>query len=608
MSWTDGPAAVASLSPVTLSVVRGALEQIADEMDLHLIRAAISPIISEMYDCGSGLFHARTGETIAQGHYGLPIFLASMQLLVQNLIPHVEARGGFDEGDVWIVNDPYFAGTHLSDIRLVAPYFRDGQLFALLATTGHMMDIGGSAAGGWAPNATDIHQEGLLIPPMRLYARGVLNAEIRDMILRNLRLPLEVGGDLEAMLNVFHVGRTGLGRLLDRYGVATATSAIDELMDRSEQQIRACIQSMPDGDYGFSDFLDNDGHTDAPIPVTTTLRVRGGELTFDFTGSAESPKGPMNLSRNTTISTCFVALKHMFPEVPVNGGTFRALKFVIPEGCIFAAEYPLPVGGYLEVVGCLMNTVFGAMAAALPGQTPAAWFGTTGVFNFSGVDPRTKRFFVSTWIYPGGYGGTAETDGLVHGTSPLSLARIMSFELSEHRAPIHFEQVALRPGSGGSGQHTGGCGSIFEITALEDCTVSVLGDRVDHQPFGILGGGPAASNEVVFTLGGAEWVPPMRSKVQNLALRPGDRIRASSPGGGGYGDPQRRPVEDVRRDVARGYITPKTARDVYGVALMPADPNARLIVRPQVDQATTHQLRNAQPACDGQDRSEEITA
>lgn len=572
------------MDPVTLSVVRGALEQVADEMDLHLIRSAISPIISEMYDCGSGIFHPETGETIAQGHYGLPIFLASMQLLVQNLIPYVNARGGFCEGDVWAVNDPYFSGTHLPDIRMVAPYFRDGKLLALMATTGHWMDIGGASAGGWAPNATDIHQEGLLIPPHKLCEGGLPNETATSFILSNLRLPVEVGGDMQAMLNVFNVAHAGLDRLMSRYGEHTFVSAVDEMMVRSERQIRSYINELPEGEYPFSDYLDNDGNTDAPIPLSLTVKVSKGQLEFDFTGSAPNPRGPMNLSRNTTISTCFVALKHLFPDVPVNGGTFRALKFTIPDGSIFAAEYPRPVGGYLEVVGCLMNMVFGALAPAMPDRAPAAWFGTTGVFNFSGINPDTGRFFVSTWIYPGGYGGTRATDGLVHGTSPLSLARIMSFELTERRTPIRFERVALREDSGGAGWHAGGCGSIFEITTLSECTFTVLGDRVDHNPFGVLGGGEAAPNDIVFTLDGKEWRPPMRSKCQNLLMQPGDRVRASSPGGGGYGDPLDRSIEDIERDLALGYLHAKRAEAAYGVVFADADTS-------RIDVAATEKAR-----------------
>ncbi|MDO8301055.1 hydantoinase B/oxoprolinase family protein [Lacisediminimonas sp.] len=555
------------MDTVTISVVRGALEQIANEMDMHVIRAAISPIISEMNDCANGIFNAVTGETIAQGQFGLPVFLANMQFMVQRMNQEVAASGGWNEGDVWMTNSPYFGGTHLPDVTMVAPYFRDGKLLAILATTGHMIDIGGSAPGGFAPNAKDIHQEGIFIPPLKLVDRGVRNEGVMQMVLRNLRLPAEVGGDLRAMNNVFDVARQRLDRVLGKFGEQTVAEVIDEMVVRSERQMRSYIEEIPDGEYHFEDYLDNDGVTDAPIKTALTIRVAGADIEFDFTGTAPPSVGPMNLSRTSTMSMCYVALKHIFPDVPVNGGTFRAVKFNVPEHCVFSAQYPTPVGGYLEVAGKVVDLVFGALAQAIPQRTPAAFFGTTGVFSFGGVHPDSGRYFVSTWVYPGGYGGSHQSDGLVHGVTPQSMARVMSYELTEHRAPVRFERVEMREDSGGAGWHRGGCGSTFELTALAPISMTVLGDRVDYSPFGIVGGKDAMPNEVEFTIDGNKWKPPMRSKVQNLPMKAGDRFRASSPGGGGYRNPLERPVEQVERDLNLGIISEATATTDYGVVI-----------------------------------------
>jgi N-methylhydantoinase B len=262
-----------------------------------------------------------------------------------------------------------------------------------------------------------------------------------------------------------------------------------------------------------------------------------------------------------------VAIKHLFPEVPVNGGTFRPMHFNVPVGSMLAAEYPKPVGGYLEVSSALMNVVFGALAPAVPERVPAAWFGTTGALTFGGSHPETGRYYISTWIYPGGYGGSHASDGLVHGTSPLSLARLMSFELAERRAPIRFEEVVLREDTGGAGHRRGGCGSTYKMSVWADTSVSMLGDRVDHRPFGVFGGGEGAGNEVVFNLAGVNWIPPMRSKCQNVVMRSGDSVKASSPGGGGYGKPFERLPESIEDDLNLGYISPKTAENVYGVVI-----------------------------------------
>jgi N-methylhydantoinase B len=233
--------------PVTLAVVRGALEQIADEMDLHLIRAALSPIISETNDCAHGLYDATSGETIAQGGYGLPQFLANMQWTVQRVIAVAAREGGFTEGDLWIVNDPYLSGTHLNDVILVAPVFVDGRLFALFANTGHWMDMGGSVPGGWAPSATEIHQEGIIIPPLKLIEGGRYNEAVVRLITANVRLPQQLKGDLAAMINVFAVGRRGLDALIAKYGEATLRGCIAEMMDRSERQMRSYISERGGG-------------------------------------------------------------------------------------------------------------------------------------------------------------------------------------------------------------------------------------------------------------------------------------------------------------------------------------------------------------------------
>lgn len=553
--------------PVTLAVVRGALEQSADEMDLHLIHAAISPIISETNDCAHGIFHPTTGETIAQGRYGLPVFLANMQFTVTNLIALVANEGGFHEGDLWIVNDPYISGTHLQDVVLVCPYFVEGELFALLASTGHWTDIGGSVPGGFAPRATEIQQEGLIIPPMKLYDCGKRNEQLVKMFTGNVRLPDQAAGDLSAMCNVFNVGRRGLDLLVQRYGPQKLAACISEIMDRSEAQMRSHIAEIPDGTYRFEDYFDNDGIVDAPVKVALTLTKSGTELNFDFADTDGVTRGPINLALSTTLSSCYVALKHIFPEVPVNGGAFRPTKFNVPEGCLLAVKYPTPVGGYLEVVGRLLDVVFGALAQAIPQRTPAASFGTTGVTTVGGRHPHTGRYYVAVFPYPGGYGACQGGDGLVHGVTPQSLANFMSIEMSEHRYPLRFQSFAIREDSGGAGRFRGGCGTTYSFETWGDCVVSVLGDRVDHVPFGIVGGRPAAPNDIRYRIGNEEHVPPLRSKYERQPLKPGDLVKNSSPGGGGFGNPLERPLDCVEEDLNLGYISRATAERDYGVVI-----------------------------------------
>jgi N-methylhydantoinase B len=553
------------MDPVTLAVVRGALEQISDEMDLHLIHAALSPIISETNDCAHGIYLPDTGETIAQGSYGLPQFLANMQFTVQHVVKVAEAQGGFHDGDIWILNDPYCSGTHLQDIVLISPYFVDGKLALLLANTGHWMDIGGTTPGGWVPNATSIHQEGVIIPPVRLCDAGVINHPLIDTIMANSRLAEQVRGDLAAMMNVFTVGRRGIDALYAKHGAAKLGDAIAEMMLRSEAQMRSYIEEIPDGVYRVKDYFDNDGVEDKALTVELTLTVSGSDLHFDFTGTSPLTKGPMNISASTAKSMCFVALKHIFPDVPVNGGAFRPIRFSIPHASILSAIYPAPVGGTTDVTQRVVDVVFGALAQAIPEKVPAAPFGTTGVVTISGMRPKTNNYFVAVYPYPGGYGGSAVSDGLVNGTPPGSMAKFMSVEMSEYRYPVRFNYHAIRDGSGGAGRHRGGCGTAFGITALAECDVSVLGDRVDHVPFGVQGGESAAPNSVSFLIGKKEWVAPLRSKMTAVHLKPGDSIHLKSPGGGGFGRPRERDPESVLEDLNSGLIDRATAETVYGV-------------------------------------------
>ena len=560
------------VDPVTLAVVRGALEQIADEMDLHLIRAALSPIISETNDCAHGLYDPASGETIAQGSYGLPQFLANMQWTVQRVIAEAAAEGGFADGDLWIVNDPYLSGTHLNDVVLVSPVFVDGALFTLFANTGHWMDMGGSAPGGWVPSATEIHQEGIIIPPLKLFERGRYNEAVVRLITANVRLPEQLRGDLTAMINVFAVGRRGLNALIGKYGQATLQGCIAEMMDRSERQMRSYVAEIPDGTYAALDWFDNDGVDDAPLCVALAITVTGSDLHFDFTGTAPAARGPMNISDGTTKSMCLVALKHVYSDVPVNGGAFRPARFTIPPQSILAAEYPSPVGGTTDVVQRVVDVVFAALAQAIPALTPAAPFGTTGVSTVAGRHPESGAYYVAVYPYPGGYGASARSDGLVNGTPPGSMAKFMSIELSEHRYPLRFDYYRIREGSGGAGQYRGGCGTAYGITALAPCLVSILGDRVDHQPPGIEGGHPAAGNEVRIVTGGQVWTPPMRSKADRMALSAGDSIRLASPGGGGYGSPLLRNVRAVEDDLNAGLIGRTAAEATYGVVVATETP------------------------------------
>lgn len=557
-----------AIDPITLSVVQGALVSVVDEMDLRLIRAAISPIVSEAKDMADGIFDPETGEMVSQGQAGLPVFLAQMQFTVQLCIEYAQRRGGFRPGDVWITNDVYRGGTHLNDIQLVTPFFHDGELEFLLACTAHWQDIGGSTPGGWTPHAVEVFEEGIQIPPLLLYDEGVVNQTAMDMILANVRLQEDLQGDLVAMLAALREGAGRLERLFGRRGSGTIRACVRELTARSEQMVRNEIAAIPDGSYSFTDYIDNDGVSAEPVKVTLRLDVAGDRMHLDFTGSSPAPRGPTAISRTTTIAACHIALKHVFPHIPVNGGAFRPYSYEIPEGTCVNVDAPHPVSGYLEVLSRVTENVMGALGQAIPDRVPAAAFGTSGLLTVAGRDPASGRFFALTQPYPGGYGGGPHGDGLVHAPGHMSMARCLGIEMCERRYPIRYDYWQLRPDSGGAGRERGGCGTEYAVRALApDCEVTVLADRMDHVPWGALGGASAAPNRLWFTLGGERWEPPLRSKASRIRMQPGDVVHLASPGGGGYGPPAEREPARVERDVRLGYVSPERARADYGVRI-----------------------------------------
>ena len=349
-----------SLDPVTLAVLKGRLEQIVDEMDATLYRTAFNPIIAEARDACHGIYHPKTGDTLVQGSGGLPIFVGAMAFAVRSVIAKVKADGGLEPGDTFVFNEPYDAGTHLNDFRLVRPVFRDGRLYCWIASVGHWVDIGGNVPGGYNPRATESFQEGVRFPPVKLIERGEMRRDIVDIILANSRLATSNYGDLNAQLNALDLGERRLVALLDEYGDGTVETAFGAFSDRAEALMRAAVAALPDGTYSFEDVLDNDGIVDETLTVALDLTIAGERMTLDFSRSSPACRGPINISRATTIAACYVALKHIFTEVPANAGCLRPIDFVVTDGSILGAGPPKPVAGYTETILRLIRVVLGA--------------------------------------------------------------------------------------------------------------------------------------------------------------------------------------------------------------------------------------------------------
>ena len=545
------------MDPVTLAVLRGRLEQIADEMDATLYRSAFNPIIAEAHDACHGLYDAMTGDTLIQGKSGLPVFVGAMAFAVRAAMRVAAERGGMQPGDVWLFNDPYEGGTHANDFKLVKPCFRNGQLYCFLASAAHWHDVGGAVPGNYNPAATECWQEAVQIPPVRILRSGVLDDDVLAILRANTRLPDSLWGDLNGQLAALELGAHRLDGLLDEYGDAKVAQALVELRTRAVRLMRSHITSLPDGRYSFEDVLDNDGVKDELLTIALDMTVAGDRLTLDFSRSSVQCAGPVNISRATAVAACYVALKHVFPDVPANAGVLDAVDFVIPDGLVISASRPRPVGGYTETILRMIDVIFSATALADPQRAVAHAYGTINALSIAGHrtdDKRKGQRWVMFSFFGGGHGGHSDGDGLSHGNAPISTATIPPMEILEAAYPVRFTQWALRPGSGGDGQHRGGLGAIYEIELLEDSAEAfIFGERGKSAPKGIHGGQPALPNVFEYCQNGEWKTPPMVSKMLGIHLKKGDRVRLQTPGGGGWGSSAERSVQDRAKDGALGY-------------------------------------------------------
>jgi len=576
-----------TLDPITLSVIQAGLQQVCDEMDLAFSRAAFSPVIAEANDRSDGIYDAVDGALIAQGLGGLPVFVGTMQYSTRTLISMIsEGRAGTPEpGDIYIVNDPYLGGTHLMDVRFARPYYRGGALFCWLSNTGHWPDTGGAVPGGFSASATSVEQEGLRLPPVKLFKRGVMDTEIYAIICSNIRVADQRIGDVTAQAAALDLGAARLDALLDRYGDGVVAAGIAELRSRAAAQMRSFIDGIGPGPHRAIAYVDSDGVVNEPLEIRLSVTRDGEDLLFDFTGSSAPCRGPMNSVRATTLSSVYLAMRHIFPEVPISAGAFEPLCVTGIEGTFLDAQYPRPVSGCAaEVSQRIAEAVFAALVGALPDRVTAAPAGTSGNFALGGHDPEKHRDFVMYQLSGGGYGGSAMGDGLSNGCSTIGISKAPPVEIMEQAYPVLYHHYGLREGSGGAGEFRGGFGLDYEVELRRGhAQASFVMDHGRFGPQGALGGADGAPNEVMVWRGGLPYTPEHLSKEQDIPLGPGDRVHVRTPGGGGYGDPFARDPEAVAEDVRLGRYSIDQAHALFGVVL----------VHGAVDGAATHIARGA---------------
>ena len=561
MRVTNSPSGQ-TLDPVTVEVIRNKLDGIANEMELTLLKSSFSPIVKEGLDASASLFTLE-GETLAQA-VAIPIHLATLIPCIARILAEFPL-GSMREGDIYCMNDPYLGGTHLPDIAVVMPVFARGRPLAFAATMTHHQDVGGMAPGSVPTNATEVFQEGIRLPALKLREGDRFNDTLLKILRRNVRIPDTFEGDLMAQVAACTVGARRLSALAETYGDNHLASIFSELLDRSETMTREALRAIPAGTYRAVDFLDNDGiELDKRIRIEVAVTVRDGAMTVDFTGSSEQVRGPFNVVPSGSLAAaCYVVRAITDPTIPTNGGCFRPITLELPEGSIVNPREPAPVNSRTATIKRVSGTILAAFAQAVPDRVPADSGGELLVLAFGGARPDGSRY-VTGELIAGGSGASSAKDGVDVIETDATNCMNLPAEALELDAPIRVHRVALRRDSGGAGARRGGLGTVREYEILHgEVRFTHRGERHFIAPKGRAGGQDGGmARTIIYRAGGAEETVP--SKLVTT-LSAGDRVVFETAGGGGYGDPSHREPEQVRLDVADGKISADAA-EIYNRA------------------------------------------
>jgi N-methylhydantoinase B len=551
-----------TINPITVEVVRNAINAYADEMATALCKSAYNMMIYEVRDFCCGLID-REARMISQNKGGLPIFLADLGIAVKDGIDRY-GLDGFAPGDVIIMNHGQVCGQHLNNIVIYAPCFHDGEVVAFAASRAHWVDIGGMRVGFGSVETTEIYQEGLQFRSLKIYEAGKRNETLWQVIHDNVRFPEAALGDLRAQIASCQLGIRRYGELVKRYGPDTVERCIHAIWDQTERAARAVIEQVPDGVYEAESFLDNDGRTlDKPLRIKVKVIIDGSRMVIDFSEMNDQVPGPTNSGFSGGLAAARIAYKCLTqPRAPVNEGCFRPLGLILPEGKLLNAKAPAALGLWSIPLPTVIDTILKALAPALPDRIPAAHKGDMGGCSIGGFRPDGRRFLLMN-IFGGGWGGRPHEDGE---SASVSICqgdvRSAPVELQEIQYPFLIERFALRTDSGGAGEHRGGLGVELTYRALQKAVTNVNCERTKDPPWGLHGGKPGAVNEaVLIRRDGSE---QKLKKATGVPMEPGDRLTFFTAGGGGFGDPRARDRAAIADDVARGYVSVEAARRDYG--------------------------------------------
>jgi N-methylhydantoinase B len=545
-----------AIDPITVSVVQHRLRAIVEEMGEAMLRTSYSQILNSSRDFSTALCDPE-GRLIAQAEH-VPIHVGALPFAARAV--HDFFKGRIQPGDVYLLNDPYCGGNHLPDLTVFVPVFDEGRLVFWSINRSHQSDIGGATHGAYNAGATEIYQEGLRIPPLRLYEQGQRRDDVYEMIVLNVRHPRDFRGDLAAMIGSARIGERRLGQLLTEFGSAVTHAAVAAVLDGAERQVRAIIAAWPDGTYAGEAFLDDDGHGAHDIPIRARIRKHGSNLEIDLSESHSQVTGFINSSYANTYSAAVVALAYLIdPETAKNDGAFRPLTLKVKEGTIVCPHPGAPVTLCTNHCGQeIIEAIIRALAPACPERAMAGW-GRRFRLAMQGVDPRNGKPFI--WhlfqARPGG-GGSSAGDGWP-GAGEWQAAggiKFGSLEVQEVRFPLYFRRHEFRPDSGGDGRYRGGPGGELElvIETAEPALGNTAGDGVKYGACG-LGGGENGKPHLYWVQSAGRSDRGLKTKETGIVLRPGDVLHAHSGGGGGWGDPKLRSAQERERDQAQGFVS-----------------------------------------------------
>lgn len=551
-----------SENPVTTEIIRNALSSAAEEMNESLARSSFSPIIYEMKDCSVGIFNEKA-ELLGQSS-GLPMFLGNLDECIKITTEFVGGNDNYKPGDIYIMNDSYMAGTHLNDMTVISPIFSEKELVGFSATRAHWLDLGAKDPG-YPMDATEIYQEGVRIPPTKIYDAGEPRKDVIDLITINSRLRESALGDLNAQIAACRTGEKRMLDIIEKHSLETVRRSIVDIFKQSEIMDKEQIAGIPDGVYEEEGFLDNDGVVDEPVPVKVKVTVKGESLKIDLTGSSEQRQGMTNCGLAQTVSACRVAFKHLIsPDAPVTGGNFKTMDIIVPKKSIFSAEEPAACGWYFSALGLLIDLVIKALSPVLKEQSAAAHYGDSMVITFAGHDNKTDSSFLYVEPTAGGWGAFAANDGqsgLINNVN--GDFKNLPVEVLEDKYPLKLHSYGFRNNSGGAGKNRGGLGVIREYELRsEDANLYLWFERSKTPAWGLFDGESGRPPEVTVKRTDEE---ETMLKVNAKPIKQGDRVMVETGGGGGFGHPfERQPVR-VLDDVLDGYIDKEAALNDYGV-------------------------------------------